>query len=177
MSYLQTSISLPLHAGHSQDSLPHASPDNLTPLFGFGCGYRIRIVESSLQSPAAPSSPSGTWSLSCMDISSESPPSPPQPVHVICNAPLVAPIPLPYHSPTFLQFELPDVDQDLSHPPYTQRSPKRKRVRHEDVDDLTIPKRRSVTLSSYPHHRHKATRCNTYQPITPIMRPRLHCYT
>jgi hypothetical protein len=160
---------LPLH---SQDHLPNVSPDNLTPLSGFGCEYRIRIVQdSSSQSSAAPPSPSGTWSSSCTDISSA---SPPQSVHVICNAPLVAPIPLPYHSPTFLQFELPDVDQDLSHPPYTQRSPKRKRVQHEDVDDLIVPKRRSVTLSSYLHHRHKATRC---QLITPIMRPRLHCYT
>ncbi|KAJ7074248.1 hypothetical protein C8F01DRAFT_1242510 [Mycena amicta] len=45
-----------------------------------------------------------------------------QPTHVVCNAPLVAPIPLPFHSPTFLQFELlPDIDEDLSHPPYTTR--------------------------------------------------------
>lgn len=54
--------------------------------------------------------------------------SPPPPaVHVVCTAPLVAPKPLPYHSPTFLHFDLPDDDEDLSHPPYVSRPHKRKR--------------------------------------------------
>ncbi|KAG1749022.1 uncharacterized protein EDB91DRAFT_1244814 [Suillus paluster] len=59
-------------------------------------------------------------------------PSPePLPIRVVCNVPLLAPRPLPYHSPTFLQFDLPDPDEDLSHPPYTHRPSKRKR---EDDD-------------------------------------------
>ena len=51
-----------------------------------------------------------------------------EPLQVTCNAPLVAPVPLPYHSPFFLQYDdLPDLDEDLSHAPYTRRPPKRKR--------------------------------------------------
>lgn len=87
-------------------------------------------------------------------------PSPvPEVAEVICNAPLVAPIPLPYHSPTFLLYDLPDEDEDLSHPPYTRRPHKRKRAREEEdidaeavalcgMDTLSVappPKRRSIT--------------------------------
>ncbi|KAG2020483.1 hypothetical protein CC2G_005820 [Coprinopsis cinerea AmutBmut pab1-1] len=54
---------------------------------------------------------------------------------VVCKAPLVAPVPLPYHSPRFLQFQLlPDTDQDLSHPPYIYRQTSRKR-KVEESDD------------------------------------------
>ncbi|PFH50062.1 hypothetical protein AMATHDRAFT_4309 [Amanita thiersii Skay4041] len=89
-------------------------------------------------------SPSDT---SCSSITS-SPQQ--QSIHVICNAPLVAPIPLPYHSPTFLQFDLPDIDQDLSHPPYTSRSPKRKRDADatEPADDIGPHKRPALFLPS-----------------------------
>ena len=62
----------------------------------------------------------------------------PATVHVVCTAPLVAPKPLPYHSPTFLQFDLPDDDEDLSHPPYVSRPHKRKR-RADDADDSDAP--------------------------------------
>ncbi|KAF8910787.1 hypothetical protein CPB85DRAFT_1304635 [Mucidula mucida] len=63
--------------------------------------------------------------------------------YVVCTAPLVAPKPLPYHSPTFLQFtHLPELDQDLSHPPYTYREPASKAIR------TTIKKSRAVP---YPH--------------------------
>ncbi|TFL07710.1 hypothetical protein BDV98DRAFT_652599 [Pterulicium gracile] len=48
-------------------------------------------------------------------------------IHVVCNAPLVAPIPLPRHLPTLFSCELPDIDEDLSHPPY-MRPYKRKRA-------------------------------------------------
>lgn len=59
-----------------------------------------------------------------------------QPRQVTCNAPLVAPVPLPYHSPFFLQYDdLPDLDEDLSHAPYTHRPPKRKR----SFDDISHP--------------------------------------
>ncbi|KAI6126267.1 hypothetical protein EV401DRAFT_1935425 [Pisolithus croceorrhizus] len=54
-------------------------------------------------------------------------------IHIsVCDVPLLAPRPLPYHSPTFLHFDLPDSDEDLSHPPYTHRPPKRKRGDHDD---------------------------------------------
>ncbi|KAJ3483342.1 hypothetical protein NLI96_g6394 [Meripilus lineatus] len=68
-------------------------------------------------------------------VTSESDPTPsPDIVHAVCNAPIIAPIPLPYHSPTFLQFDLPDDDEDLSHPPYFSRPHKRKR-QEEDPED------------------------------------------
>jgi hypothetical protein len=95
-----------------------------------------------------PPSPSGSFSTG----SSPSPP-PPESVHVVCNAPLVAPIPLPYHSPTFLQFErLPDIDDDLSHPPYTQRSPgKRKRLSDDGQPDVPLrPSKRRAENSCPP---------------------------
>lgn len=59
----------------------------------------------------------------------------PEVAEVVCNAPLVAPVPLPYHSPTFLMYDLPDEDEDLSHPPYTHRPHKRKRARNETDSD------------------------------------------
>lgn len=69
-------------------------------------------------------------------------------VHVVCNAPLIAPVPLPYHSPTFLQFDLPDDDEDLSHPPYVSRPHKRKREDDEEeeecLEEPAVMKRRVV---------------------------------
>ncbi|KAI0831171.1 hypothetical protein BC628DRAFT_1415712 [Trametes gibbosa] len=59
----------------------------------------------------------------------------PEVAEVVCNAPLVAPVPLPYHSPTFLMYDLPDEDEDLSHPPYTHRPHKRKRTREESESE------------------------------------------
>ena len=82
--------------------------------------------------------------------SSDTAPSPaPAYVHVVCNAPLVAPKPLPYHSPTFLQFDMPDDDEDLSHPTYVFRPHKRKRSDDgEEEDDgarrFVIMKRRAT---------------------------------
>ena len=79
-------------------------------------------------------------------------PSPvPEVAEVVCNAPLVAPIPLPYHSPTFLLYDLPDEDEDLSHPPYTHRPHKRKRAREEDdVDAETLAIQGMDALSVAP---------------------------
>ncbi|OSD01640.1 hypothetical protein PYCCODRAFT_1468512 [Trametes coccinea BRFM310] len=85
----------------------------------------------------------------------------PEVAEVVCNAPLVAPIPLPYHSPTFLLYDLPDEDEDLSHPPYTHRPHKRKRARDDEGadDDANaereaphpVPaKRRSIGLPGLP---------------------------
>jgi hypothetical protein len=104
-----------------------------------------------------PSSPSDTCSSQSTDMS----PSPsPKPLHVVCNVPLIAPVPLPYHSPTFLQFDLPDADEDLSHPPYTQRPAKRKRDIAEDIDYVPpVPvKRRVGEFHSLP-----VTHCRPYR--------------
>jgi len=67
------------------------------------------------------------------------------PLHVVCNVPLVAPVPLPYHSPTFLHFDLPDIGDDLSKPPYTSQAPRRKRAPDEQLD--TIPAKRPFTCT------------------------------
>ena len=89
---------------------------------------------------AVPSSPSDSVT------SSDTTPSPaPEYVHVICNAPLVAPKPLPYHSPTFLQFDLPDDDEDLSHPPYVSRPHKRKREEEDEDEHKFVIMKRRVT--------------------------------
>ncbi|KAG5653266.1 hypothetical protein H0H81_001426 [Sphagnurus paluster] len=95
------------------------------------------------------------------------------PIHVICNAPLVAPIPLPYHSPTFLQFDLlPDIDQDLSRPPYTCRSFKRKRPSDDPSDPA--PSKKPAMSTSTPHpHRRPSLRHHT----THAKRSRVHTHT
>ncbi|KAF9458651.1 hypothetical protein BDZ94DRAFT_1301076 [Collybia nuda] len=102
------------------------------------------------------------------------------PIHDFCNAPLVAPIPLPYHSPTFLQFELPDLDQDLSHPPYTRRASKRKRVVDEVLDEYRMSKKRGVIGSNYePHPYRRVTSYPNLRHPSPVSgkRPKLHCHT
>ncbi|KAJ4488448.1 hypothetical protein J3R30DRAFT_3696224 [Lentinula aciculospora] len=95
-----------------------------------------------------PPSPSDNGSAASSELSFTPPPQP-QSLHVICNAPLIAPKPLPYHSPTFLKFELlPDLDEDLSHPPYTQRPSKRKREDYDEPADFVLRKRRAMASSS-----------------------------
>ncbi|KAG1858411.1 hypothetical protein DFJ58DRAFT_307126 [Suillus subalutaceus] len=87
-----------------------------------------------------PPSPSETCSSFSTDLS----PSPePVTIRVVCDVPLLAPRPLPYHSPTFLKFDLPDPDEDLSHPPYTHRPSKRKRDHNDDHghDHLRVKRR------------------------------------
>jgi len=70
----------------------------------------------------------------------------PEFLHVVCDAPLLAPKPLPYRPPAFLDsFELPDPDEDLSHPPYTRSSSKRKRERESQDDPAS---KRRVTATS-----------------------------
>ncbi|KAH7889907.1 hypothetical protein F5I97DRAFT_1784217, partial [Phlebopus sp. FC_14] len=73
-------------------------------------------------------SPSDT----CSSISTDM--TPPDTIRVVCDLPVLAPRPLPYHSPTFLHFDLPDTDEDLSHPPYTHRPHRRKRPSQPDAD-------------------------------------------
>ncbi|KAK7049281.1 hypothetical protein VNI00_005882 [Paramarasmius palmivorus] len=68
------------------------------------------------------------------------------PLTVTCTAPLIAPKPLPYHSPTFLKFDLlPEIDEDLSHPPYCQR-PKRKRGDGDDKEESFSMRKRSKDM-------------------------------
>ncbi|KAI0282202.1 hypothetical protein BGY98DRAFT_956266 [Russula aff. rugulosa BPL654] len=96
-------------------------------------------LEPSTLSPSDPGSP----------MSTAAPPTPaPEFLHVVCNAPLLAPKPLPYRPPAFIDnFELPDPDEDLSHPPYTRSSSKRKRAQ-DGLDDLatasSVSKRRAT---------------------------------
>ncbi|KIM57601.1 hypothetical protein SCLCIDRAFT_1219275 [Scleroderma citrinum Foug A] len=79
----------------------------------------------------------------------------------VCDVPVLAPRPLPYHSPTFLQFDLPDTDEDLSHPPYTHRPAKRKRTDDGDQihdDDLPPPppaKRRAHQIHAWRSRVHR----------------------
>ncbi|EMD38486.1 hypothetical protein CERSUDRAFT_113659 [Gelatoporia subvermispora B] len=103
---------------------PLGPPDFLLPM------HRADLEPQVYYEPnlASSSTPSDTSSVS---RDTESPPVP-ECVEVVCNAPLVAPVPLPYHSPTFLQFDLPDDDEDLSHPPYVGRPHKRKREEAEE---------------------------------------------
>ncbi|KAF5387040.1 hypothetical protein D9615_001655 [Tricholomella constricta] len=104
--------------------------------------------------------------------------SPPQPVHVVCNAPLVAPIPLPYHPPTFLQFELlPDIDQDLSRPPYTRRSSKRKRESDEVSSAKLASKKRSLPPSAPHPHRRISDTSSLRHHTTHGKRSRVHTHT
>ncbi|KAL1758323.1 hypothetical protein FB107DRAFT_272149 [Schizophyllum commune] len=124
-------------------------PEPWGPLFDWSAPW------AALPELDLPPSPTDTSSSATSDLLVPSPrPSPPQ--LVICNAPLVAPRPLPYHSPTFLQFDLlPDVDEDLSHPPYTKRASKRKRddADAESPDHCQPPQQRQklrVVVPDYP---------------------------
>jgi len=91
--------------------------------------------------PALERSPMSTSSNPGSPMSTAAPPTPaPEFLQVVCNAPLLAPKPLPYRPPAFLDsFELPDPDEDLSRPPYTRSSSKRKRTRTRDGQDDLAP--------------------------------------
>ncbi|CCM02939.1 uncharacterized protein FIBRA_05054 [Fibroporia radiculosa] len=123
--------------------------------------FLLPFHHAALHQPLELASPAAGFSPTPSDASSvlswDADPSPaPEFTHVVCNAPLVAPVPLPYHSPTFLQYDLPDDDEDLSHPPYTRRPHKRKREEDQtDVDALgAVPaKRRSVGSAEIRAHR------------------------
>ncbi|GJE90869.1 hypothetical protein PsYK624_070130 [Phanerochaete sordida] len=117
-----------------------------------------RTAPSSAEQVLSPARSDSTMSvLSAASPHMSSPPA----VHVVCTAPLVAPKPLPYHSPTFLQFDLPDDDEDLSHPPYCSRPHKRKRQDtdlDEDASDehaarrVVIARRRASDDRRVPWH-------------------------
>lgn len=62
----------------------------------------------------------------------------PQHLNVVCNVPIVVPKPRPYRSLANLelQFDLPNEDEDLSHPPYcTSRSAAKRKRSGDDADD------------------------------------------
>ncbi|KAG6334558.1 hypothetical protein ID866_4534 [Astraeus odoratus] len=91
--------------------------------------------------PSSPSTSDTSSSICTADISASVSPEPiygPDAIRIsVCDVPVLAPRPLPYHSPTFLQFDLPDTDEDLSHPPYTHRPAKRKRCDDDDQGHST----------------------------------------
>ena len=105
--------------------------------FFFGCFVLIIILHSIYLSASHMSTSSSPGS----PMSTVAPPTPaPEFLQVVCNAPLLAPKPLPYRPPAFLDsFELPDPDEDLSRPPYTRSSSKRKRTRTRDGQDDLAP--------------------------------------
>jgi len=99
-------------------------------------GLYLRGFSASTVSPSDPGSPMST----AAPVTHA-----PEFLHVVCNAPLLAPKPLPYRPPAFLDnFELPDPDEDLSHPPYTRSSSKRKRTQDGQVDPPATSKRRAT---------------------------------
>ena len=110
-------------------SLPMPALERESCLYRFG--FCPQLTRGNLSAPTLSPSDSGS------PMSTAAPPTPaPEFLHVVCNAPLLAPKPLPYRPPAFLDsFELPDPDEDLSHPPYTRSSSKRKRAR-DGQDDL-----------------------------------------
>src|SRR6266702_1200638 len=97
---------------------------------------------------ALSASPMSTSSNPGSPMATAAPPTPaPEFLQVVCNAPLLAPKPLPYRPPAFLDsFELPDPDEDLSRPPYTRSSSKRKRTRTRDGqhESSLVSKRRAT---------------------------------
>ncbi|KZT69024.1 hypothetical protein DAEQUDRAFT_738361 [Daedalea quercina L-15889] len=141
----------------SADLLSSLSRWNLGPpefLLPYHYNYTQDYEKEYIAPEAAPGfSPAPSESSSTLSWDTTPSPGPaPEPLHVTCNAPLVAPVPLPYHSPFFLQYDgLPDLDEDLSHAPYTHRPQKRKRSfddfsRMEDAGNIQqMPaKRRSI---------------------------------
>lgn len=102
---------------------------------------------TSTSSAVPPSSSAEACSSTSLDPSLTPPHNSSQSVHVICNVPLVAPIPLPCHYPSFLRSDPSDVKKDFC------RVPKRKRGMDESNDDSTAPKRRFPNVKGHQSHR------------------------
>ncbi|KAH9966419.1 hypothetical protein BC827DRAFT_1175671 [Russula dissimulans] len=119
-------------------ALRSQAPPALSALPALPISLPMPALEPSTISPLDPGSP----------MSTAAPLTPaPEFLHVVCDAPLLAPKPLPYRPPAFLDsFELPDPDEDLSHPPYTRSSSKRKRARQETQDDPASKRRVTATV-------------------------------
>ncbi|PCH38264.1 hypothetical protein WOLCODRAFT_161438 [Wolfiporia cocos MD-104 SS10] len=117
--------------GGTTESHDHPSPDAACELLS---PINIQLSSSDRGSPILPS-----LFETCYIHSWESDPSPASDfTHVECNAPLVAPVPLPCHSPTLMQIDLPDDDEDLSH---TTLPHKRKREDDMGADELPSKRR------------------------------------
>ncbi|KAI9458030.1 hypothetical protein F5148DRAFT_336766 [Russula earlei] len=105
--------------------------------------YSLGLFSASTISPSDSGSPMSTAAPLT---------SAPEFLHVVCNAPLLAPKPLPYRPPAFLDsFELPDPDEDLSRPPYTRSSSKRKRARdgQDDPPSTSLVSKRRATATVF----------------------------
>lgn len=62
---------------------------------------------------------------------------------IVCDVPLLAPKPLPYHPPRFLQFDdMPPPDADLSQPPFSK-----KRARSNEDYHMDAPAQKRVALA------------------------------
>ncbi|KAI0721642.1 hypothetical protein C8T65DRAFT_201771 [Cerioporus squamosus] len=148
---------------HAPSLWPNGPPEFLLPFHHYstreydGAGCKSYLHFRLTHAPhIRPSADSLARSDTSSAVSRDSDLSPsPEVAEVVCNAPLVAPIPLPYHSPTFLLYDLPDDDEDLSHPPYTHRPHKRKRAREDEDENADgqeahpVPaKRRSIAEGS-----------------------------
>jgi len=84
---------------------------------------------------------------SCPSLSIQTP-LPAQFIEVVCDVPLVVPKPRPFRRITPLDFELPNEDQDLSHPPYTTRSSSKRKRSQDDKTVSDRAKRRPESQSS-----------------------------
>ncbi|KAI0035742.1 hypothetical protein K488DRAFT_82778 [Vararia minispora EC-137] len=115
----------PYHSGYAYQSPSkvHSAPQPAWPQphcsapFVFGVPPQPvpdRLAVPELEPASSPSEPGSP-------MSTLAPPTPGlEFVHVVCNAPLLAPKPLPYRPPAFLDgFDLPDPDADLSRVPYS----------------------------------------------------------
>jgi hypothetical protein len=75
---------------------------------------------------------------------------------IVCDVPLHAPRPLPYHSPHFLQFaDLPEPDADLSHPPYARRRPLKRARGDEDDAGIDVPAQKRAARDRRATHLRK----------------------
>lgn len=86
--------------------------------------------------------------------------------------PLHAPRPLPYSSPTFLQFNLPDIDEDLSFPPYTTPHKKRRFRRDDDLSPSDMNMHANTPSAETVHSSHYAVTASPSVP--PAKRRKFH---
>ncbi|KAF8742730.1 hypothetical protein AX14_002535 [Amanita brunnescens Koide BX004] len=89
-------------------------------------------------------------------------------IHVVCDIPLVAPIPLPCYYPSFLRYEPPDTT------PYTCRAPKRKRGVDEFNDDLAPKRRFTNPPLAASHHVQRSRQRRRPAPIGDSGPPHKH---
>lgn len=148
---------LPVHTAPELDCLPEL--DRMSFYSRVMPSLRLRTNGQCIDSITPDSSPAllhETCTTPCQDAANVA----------VCNAPLVAPRPLPFTPPTFLQFDsLPDEDEDLSFPPYTHtRRHIRKRHRAEDPIPVPGAAEDSESLSSINFKRRKVSSTHHIEP-------------